>query len=163
MKSRRLSWIAMLVALSAVGASLKIPAPIGSVALDSFPALLAAGLFGGPAGAAAGSLGHLLSALIGGLPLGPFHVLIAGEMALLAYVFALLYKNDKRLSAGMLFVIGNSFVAPLPFIFIMGMPFYIAIVPSLFTGSVLNTVLAFLVLPRIARVFERSPLFSRET
>ena len=163
MKSRKMSWTAMLIALSAVGASIKIPAPVGSVALDSFPALLAAGLFGGPAGAVAGGLGHLLSALIGGMPLGPFHILIAGEMALLAYLFALLYKNDKRWYAGILFIIGNSFAAPLPFIVLMGKPFYLAIVPSLFIGSVLNTVLTFIVLPRIAKVLEHSLPFSRET
>jgi uncharacterized membrane protein len=162
-KSRKLSWLAMFIALSAVGASIKIPAVIGSVALDSFPALLAAGLLGGPTGAAAGGLGHLLSALIGGMPLGPFHLLIAGEMALLVYLFALLYRKGKRWSAGALFIIGNSFAAPLPFIFLMGKSFYLAIVPSLFAGSVLNIVFAFIVLPRVAKVLENRFPFLSET
>ncbi|GAM12208.1 substrate-specific component CblT of predicted B12-regulated ECF transporter for dimethylbenzimidazole [Mesobacillus selenatarsenatis SF-1] len=155
--------MAMFIALSAVGASIKIPAVIGSVALDSFPALLAAGLLGGPAGAAAGGLGHLLSAIIGGMPLGPLHLLVAGEMALLAYLFALLYKNGKRWSAGVLFIMGNSFAAPLPFIFLMGKSFYLAIVPSLFAGSLLNTLLALIVLPRIVKLLEHSLPLSRET
>ncbi|WP_041964157.1 ECF transporter S component [Mesobacillus selenatarsenatis] len=163
MKSRKMSWMAMFIALSAVGASIKIPAVIGSVALDSFPALLAAGLLGGPAGAAAGGLGHLLSAIIGGMPLGPLHLLVAGEMALLAYLFALLYKNGKRWSAGVLFIMGNSFAAPLPFIFLMGKSFYLAIVPSLFAGSLLNTLLALIVLPRIVKLLEHSLPLSRET
>lgn len=163
MKSRKMSWLAMFIALSAVGAFIKIPAVIGSVAMDSFPALLAAGLLGGPAGAAAGSLGHLISAMIGGMPLGPFHFLIAGEMALLVYLFALLYRKGKRWSAGALFIMGNSFAAPVPFIFLMGKSFYLAIVPSLFAGSVLNTVFTLIVLPRIAKVLESSFPFSSET
>ncbi|MBS8263886.1 ECF transporter S component [Mesobacillus boroniphilus] len=160
MKNRKLSWFAMFTALSAAGAFIKIPAVIGSVALDSLPALLAAGLLGGPAGAAVGGIGHLLSAMAAGMPLGPFHFLVAGEMALLVYLFGVLYKNGKRWSAGALFIMGNSFAAPLPFIIIMGKSFYIAIVPSLFLGSVLNTILAYVVLPRVARALGHKLPFS---
>jgi uncharacterized membrane protein len=161
-KNRKLSWFAMFIALSAAGAFIKIPAVIGSVALDALPALLAAGLLGGAAGAAVGGIGHLLSAMASGMPLGPFHVLIAGEMALLVYLFGVLYRNGKRWQAGALFIMGNSFAAPLPFIMLMGKSFYLAIVPSLFLGSILNTVLAYVVLPRIARVIGDSLPFSRQ-
>lgn len=162
MKNRILSLFAMLIALSAAGAFIKIPAVIGSVALDALPALLAAGLLGGPAGAAVGGTGHLLSAIVAGMPLGPFHFLVAVEMALLVYLFGVLYKNGKRWSAGVLFIMGNSFAAPLPFIMLMGKSFYLAIVPSLFLGSVLNTVLAYVVLPRIAKVLGHNLPFSRQ-
>ncbi|KIY23597.1 MULTISPECIES: ECF transporter S component [Mesobacillus] len=162
MKNKKLSWLAMFIALSAAGASIKLPAVIGSVALDSLPALVAAGLLGGPAGAAVGGIGHLLSAIIAGMPLGPFHFLIAGEMALLVFLFGVLYRNDKRWSAVLLFIIGNSFAAPLPFIMLMGKSFYLAIVPSLLIGSVLNTVFAYAVLPRIARMLGPVLPFSRQ-
>lgn len=156
MKNKKLSWLAMFIALSAAGSFIKIPAVIGSVALDTLPALVAAGVLGGTAGAVVGGIGHLLSALASGMPLGPFHFLIAGEMALLVYFFSRLKRNGKQWSAGVLFILGNSFTAPLPFILLMGKSFYLAIVPSLFFGSILNTILAFIVLPRIARVFGRS-------
>ena len=42
MNVRTISTLAVFIALSVVGAFIKIPSPIGSMALDSFPALLAA-------------------------------------------------------------------------------------------------------------------------
>jgi uncharacterized membrane protein len=149
MKGKLVSGLAMLTALSVVGAMIKIPAIVGSVALDVFPALLASVLFGAGAGALVGAFGHLISALIGGFPLGPLHFLIAGEMAVLVWVFGRLYKNNKILaSTG--FIIGNSFVAPLPFIYLMNIGFYLGIVPSLLIGSIINTVIAIVAIPRLS-------------
>ena len=50
MNVRTISTLAVFIALSVVGAFIKIPSPIGSMALDSFPALLAAALLGPVAG-----------------------------------------------------------------------------------------------------------------
>jgi uncharacterized membrane protein len=149
MKGKLVSGLAMLTALSVVGAMIKIPAIVGSVALDVFPALLASVLFGAGAGALVGAFGHLLSALIGGFPLGPLHFLIAGEMAVLVWVFGRFYKNNKIL-ASTVFIIGNSFVAPLPFIYLMNIGFYLGIVPSLLIGSIINTVIAIVAIPRLS-------------
>ncbi|MBT2727792.1 ECF transporter S component [Bacillus sp. ISL-75] len=149
MKGKVVSGLAMLTALSVVGAMIKIPAIVGSVALDVFPALLAAVLFGARAGAVVAAFGHLLSALIGGFPLGPMHFLIAVEMAVLVWMFGRLYKNNKVL-ASVLFIIGNAFVAPLPFMFLMNVGFYLGIVPSLLIGSVINIVIALAAIPRLS-------------
>jgi uncharacterized membrane protein len=149
MKNRKLILLALFTALSAVGAAIKIPAPIGSVAFDVFPALLAAALLGSGAGAIVGALGHLLSALIAGFPLGPLHILIAIEMALLVFIFGVLYKKNKKGTASILFVLANAFAAPLPFIFIMNKAFYFALVPSLLVGSIVNTVIALVAIPRL--------------
>jgi uncharacterized membrane protein len=150
MKGKMVSFLAMMIALSAVGAAIKIPAIVGSVALDVAPALLAAALLSGGAGALVALFGHLLSALLGGFPLGPLHLLIAGEMAVLVWLFGILYKSHHKILASFLFVLGNSFVAPAPFIFLMNLGFYVAIVPSLFIGSILNTVIALIIIPRIS-------------
>jgi riboflavin transporter FmnP len=149
MKSRMLILLALFSALSAVGAAIKIPAIVGSVAFDVFPALLAAALLGGGAGAIVGALGHLLSALIAGFPLGPMHGLIAIEMAVLVYIFGVLYKKNKKVIASILFILANAFAAPLPFIFLMNIAFYVAILPSLLIGSLINTVIAFVAIPRL--------------
>ncbi|MEH7010479.1 ECF transporter S component [Neobacillus niacini] len=149
MKSRMLSLLALFSALSAVGAAIKIPAIVGSVAFDVFPALIAAALLGSGAGAIVGALGHLLSALIVGFPLGPLHVLIAIEMAALVFIFAVLYKRNKKISASIIFILANSFAAPLPFIFFMNKAFYVALVPSLLIGSIINTVIALVAIPRL--------------
>ena len=149
MKGKWVSFLAMLTALSVVGAAIKIPAIVGSVALDVFPALLAAVLFGAGAGALVGAFGHLLSALITGFPLGPMHLLIAVEMAVLVWVFGRVYKNNKIL-ASVLFILGNSFIAPLPFIYLLNTGFYLGIVPSLLIGSIINTVIAMVAIPRLS-------------
>lgn len=159
MRSVKITWSAMLIALTAIGAAIKVPAIIDSVALDAFPALLAAAILGGPAGALVGCMGHLLSALIGGLPMGPFHVIVAVEMAILAFIFSVFYRNGKKWQAGILFVLGNTFAAPLPFLFLMSKAFYLSIVPSLLIGSVLNTAIALIVIPRLARLLE--PMLSK--
>ncbi|MBT2654538.1 ECF transporter S component [Bacillus sp. ISL-18] len=150
MKGKTISLLGLMIALSAVGASIKIPAVIDSVALDALPALLAAALLGVRAGAITGALGHLFSALIGGFPLGPMHLLIAVEMAILVWSFGILFKQNKRILASLVFIVGNAFIAPVPFIFLMNKGFYFAIVPSLLIGSFLNTVLAVILIPRLS-------------
>ncbi|MDR7001818.1 ECF transporter S component [Neobacillus niacini] len=150
---KMVSWLALFTALSVVGASIKIPAFVDSVALDVFPALLAAALLGGRAGAIAAAFGHLLSAMFGGFPLGPMHLLIAGEMALLVWMFGVLYKKN-RIAASILFVLGNTFAAPLPFIYLMSKSFYLMIVPSLLAGSIINVVIGLVLIPRLSGLFK---------
>lgn len=148
MKNKMLPLLALFTALSTVGSAIKIPASVGSVAFDVFPALIAAAILGSGAGAIVGAFGHLLSAMLAGFPLGPMHLLIAVEMSVLVWIFAILYKKNKA-AASILFVLGNSFVAPLPFIFIMNKAFYITIVPSLLIASIINTVMALVAIPRL--------------
>lgn len=150
MKMQMVSWLAMFTALSAVGAAIKIPAVVGSVALDVFPSLLAAALLGSGPGAIVAAFGHLLSAVLGGFPLGPSHFFIAVEMAVLVWLFGILYKNGKKASATVLFILGNAFVAPIPFIFLMSKEFYLAIVPSLLIGSIINTAITLVAIPRLS-------------
>lgn len=154
MSGRKVSLLAVFIGLSVVGAAIKIPAIIGSVALDAFPSLLAAAFFGGGAGAIVGAFGHFVSALIGGMPMGPLHLVVASEMALLAFVFAFMYRREKRLLASVVFVIANAFLAPLPFIVFFDVTFYVALLPSLFVGSLLNMVVAYLLIPRLSSFFE---------
>jgi uncharacterized membrane protein len=69
--------IALLTALSVIGSYIKFPGPVGSIALDSLPGFLGAILLGGKGGALILVLGHFLSAINSGFPLGPIHILIA--------------------------------------------------------------------------------------
>lgn len=154
MNGRKISLLAVFIGLSVVGAAIKIPAIIGSVALDAFPALLAAAFFGGGAGAIVGAFGHLVSAVLSGMPMGPLHFVVAAEMALLAFVFAFMFNRGKKLLASTVFVIGNAFVAPLPFILFFDVSFYMALLPSLFIGSLLNMVVASMLIPRLSSFIE---------
>jgi len=157
LKRKTLSLLALFIALSVVGASIKIPAIVGSVALDAFPALLAAALLGGGAGALVAGGGHLVSALLGGLPLGPLHIVVAIEMSLLVFIFSRLYHRGRnKYTAAISFVIGNALLAPLPFLFLMGVGFYTAIVPSLMIGSVINVIVSILLIPKLEPFFASS-------
>ena len=155
MDVRKISAIAIFVALSAVGAMFKIPSPIGSIALDSFPALLAAVILGPVSGAIVAGLGHIISAFIGGMTLGPFHFLIMVEMAVLTWMFSILYINGKKVGAFFLFFISNAFVLALPFAFLISPGFYTLLVPGLTVATAVNVVLAVLLLPRLEPVLKK--------
>ncbi|MFJ7994307.1 ECF transporter S component [Peribacillus frigoritolerans] len=155
MDVRKISAIAIFIALSAVGAMIKIPSPIGSIALDSFPALLAAVILGPVSGAIVAGLAHIISAFIGGMTLGPFHFLIMVEMAVLTWLFSILYINGKKVGAFFLFFISNAFVLALPFAFLISPGFYTLLVPGLTVAAAVNVVLAVLLLPRLEPVLKK--------
>ena len=154
MSIKKISLISLFIALSVAGASIKIPAIVSSVALDMVPALLGGVMFGSIAGAIIAFVAHLLSALLGGMPLGPFHLLIGLEMAVLVWLFAMFYKKRNKWLASILFVVGNTLIAPLPFLFLMGIGFYLGLLPSLFIGALINTVIAVILAPRLIRYYE---------
>ncbi|WP_338753302.1 ECF transporter S component [Bacillus sp. FJAT-52991] len=155
MSIKKLTWLALFIAMSVVGGMIKVPAVVASVALDSFPALLAAGLLGAGPSALVAAFGHLTSAVIGGLPLGPFHILIALEMAAVVWIFAKMYQSGKKVSAVITFVFLNSIVSPAPFIFIMGWGFYVGVLPSLLIASIINVGLAIVALPRLQSIMNK--------
>jgi hypothetical protein len=64
---KRMVVMAFFIALSVVGAMLKIPSPTGTVALDSAPGFLGAALLGWREGALIAALGHLISSYTAGL------------------------------------------------------------------------------------------------
>ncbi|RFU71414.1 ECF transporter S component [Peribacillus saganii] len=155
MTARKAAIIALFIALSTVGAAIKIPAVVGSVALDTFPALLASALLGVPAGSIIAALGHIVSAIIGGMPLGQLHIIIAVEMAIIVGIFGFLYLKGRKKTAVAVFFVGNALIAPLPFIMFLGTPFYIAVVPSLIAGAFINVMAAFLAIPRIGPILKK--------
>lgn len=153
MSSKKLSLLALFIALSVIGASIKIPAIVGSIALDAFPALLASILLGKRMGAIIAGFGHILSSLIAGMPLGPMHLIIALEMAVIVWCFSVIYQSGKRKFAGLFFVLSNSLLAALPMLFLLGKGFYFALLPSLFIGAFFNVFVALLFIPRFEKLF----------
>lgn len=155
MNTKKLTIIALFIALSAVGGFIKLPSAVGSIALDIFPALIAVIIVGNKSGALVGGLGHMISAQLGGLPLGPLHLMIAVEMALLVLLFGLLYQSGRRILASILFVLGNGLLAALPFAFIISFSFYIAIAPMLLLAAFINTILALLIISKLKPFFKQ--------
>ena len=75
-RTRSIAVMALSVALAAAGAFIKIPGPVGTVALDSWPGYACA-LLVGPSGSWVAFAGHLASGFVSGFPLGlALHTLV---------------------------------------------------------------------------------------
>ncbi|MCL5039002.1 MAG: ECF transporter S component [Firmicutes bacterium] len=154
---RRLVYLALLVALSAVGATLKIPSLTGTPALDSLPGYLAALLFGAREGGLVIALGHLLTALTAGFPLTiPIHLLIALGMAGCAAFLAWTGKKNLWLAGGLTILL-NGVVFPAAFIPLpgFGSGFFAAMLVPLVVASTLNILLALVLYLALKRGFRR--------
>ncbi len=138
--------IAIFIALSAVGALIKIPSPIGSIGLDSCPGYFCALAFGGGVGAVVIAIGHLLSAAVVGFPLSlPVHLIIAVLMAVWALVFRLIARKVKKIGLTLAIIIVsllNSVVTGLLLIPIGGWTLYVANIIPLLGASAVNAIIA---------------------
>lgn len=137
---KRLVLLGLLVALSVVGAMIKIPSFIGTPAFDSLPGYFAAAALGLAEGSLVAFLGHLATAYMAGFPLSlPIHLLVAGFMAGAAALFGLVAPRQPWLGAA-LAVLANGVVAPAAFILIPGYgpAFFVAATPALILASILN-------------------------
>lgn len=155
MRNRPIFLFVLFLSLSIVGSFIKIPAGIGSLALDSMPALVAAAIVSPLWGMAVAALGHLMSAGLAGFPIGPLHLLVAVQMAVLVFLFGFLYRKHKPIVAIGLFVIGNGLIAPLMFWKMLGIGFVLVILPGIFVASILNVFTAGLLIPRLKTVWEK--------
>lgn len=155
MKSRKLAITAMFIALSFIGANVKI---MGTIAFDSMPAFLAVLLLGSDYGAAVGALGHFFTALLSGFPLSlPVHILIMLDMALTMVVFGSVYKryinnNENKIKAIIMAAIAGiiingpgSVLLLLPFLLpMMGKSGVLVYLPVLSMAAACNICLAYL-------------------
>ncbi|MCL6450901.1 MAG: hypothetical protein K6T75_06380 [Acetobacteraceae bacterium] len=143
--ARRAARLALLVALSAAGSYVKIPSLTGTPALDSAPGYFAALGFGGADGGLVAGIGHLLTALTAGFPLGlPIHLFIALGMAGCAAAAAGLLRLAGAWAACAGAVLLNGFAFPALFILIPGFgpAFFAAMGSPLFVASAVNVGLA---------------------
>jgi len=90
MKTKKLVITALFIALSFLGANMKIA---GSIAFDSMPGFLGTLMLGPVFGALIGAIGHFLSAATSGFQLSlPVHLIIMADMAITMYIFGVVYK-----------------------------------------------------------------------
>lgn len=108
-KTKQLVTMAVFIALSMIGAMIKIN---GSIALDALPAFLGSIILGPVAGGIIGCIGHLMSAGFAGFPLSlPMHLLVAGEMLVIVAIFGKVYRDGNKLVAIVLGIVLNGPVA----------------------------------------------------
>lgn len=144
--ARRLAVMAIFIALSAVGALVKIPSPMGTVGLDSAPGYFVAVAFGGGMGALVIAIGHLLTSAVVGFPFTlPVHLLIAAGMAVCALVFRLLGRRGKSgwlVAAVVAATLLNSLGVGLVVLPVGGTALYLAVIVPLLMGSAVNVTVA---------------------
>ncbi|CUH94577.1 putative membrane protein [Propionispora sp. 2/2-37] len=155
MNTKRLVLLALFVAVSYIGANLKI---MGTIAFDSMPGFLGALLLGPVEGAFIGAAGHFFTALLSGFPLSlPVHLLIMADMAAAMAVFGLIYRHisarqGNAYTARLLAMMAGTAVnGPLALLLLapwllpaMGRSGMLALLPVLTGAALLNIVLAFL-------------------
>ncbi|MBP2071259.1 ECF transporter S component [Thermoanaerobacterium butyriciformans] len=150
---KTLTLVAMLIAMSAVGAMIKI---YNTVAFDSLPGYFASLYFGGYIGAIVISLGHIFTALTSGFPLGiPNHIIIAVSMAVCAYFYSLAYKKFNSYVAVAVGTILNGPVATLIFVPQYGWGFFIQMVLPLTIASFANVLLASIIYKTVLKMIKR--------
>ncbi len=140
----RLALLGFLVGLSIAGAFIKIPSPVGTVALDSFPGYLASLGMGFLDGCIVIALGHLATAATAGFPLGlPGHLFIAAGMMLCAVVLRAGYRVHRILGiAAATAMNGVVLLYLFSELFGYGWGFFTAMVVPLTVASLLNVLVA---------------------
>jgi uncharacterized membrane protein len=152
---KRIARVSILVALSAVGAFIKLPSPTGTVALDSAPAFVAAAAFSPAEGAIVGVLGHMFSALITGFPLGlPIHILVALSMIIWVGLFGIVARKFNVWVAIPIGIILNGVGGASLLIPIYGFGIFAALVLPLVVGSAINIIIAV----AVVKVLDRTGL-----
>lgn len=140
---KRIAIIAVFIALSAVGALIKIPSPVGTIGLDSAPGYFVALAFGGIDGAFVIALGHMLTAAVAGFPLTlPVHIFIAVQMAAWALVFRFVQRKFNVIAAIVVATILNGVLSAFTMVITGGMAAAIGVIPFLVIGSLINVVIA---------------------
>ncbi|SEJ65132.1 Protein of unknown function [Bhargavaea ginsengi] len=154
-RTRLLVMTALVSAMCAIGALVKIPMGIGSAALDSAPALLSAAFLPPAAAGTAAMIGHLISAITGGSPLGPLHLLIAVEMFVVTGGFAWLHHRGRDLLKWGYFLVGNGVVAVLPFYWLVTPAFFWTAIIAVPAASIVNAIVAGATMPIVRKAAVR--------
>ncbi|EJO5347760.1 ECF transporter S component [Clostridium botulinum] len=149
MKTKKLVITGLFIALSFVGANIKI---MGSIAFDSMPAFLGTLVLGPVIGAIIGAVAHFLSALTSGFPLSlPVHIIVMVDMAVTMLLFGLVYNRlkDKNnilaaVAATIVGVIINGPVSVFAIMPIVGKGI-ISILPILSLAALANIIIAIIV------------------
>jgi len=145
LKISTITKIGLLIALSVVGAFIRIPSPVGTLAFDAVPGFYAALVISPITGAIVAGIGHAATAVINGMPLGlPIHTLISLGMMTAAFATGSLAKQHKIWGC----VVGvniNGIALPALLILIpgFGLPFFVASVVSILVASILNMAVAY--------------------
>lgn len=146
---KKIVLLGLLIAISAIGANIKI---LNSIAFDSMPAYLTAILIGPISAAIVAVFGHLLTALTSGFPLSlPVHIIVSFTMAITmlatSFVFKLFRKSSYLMAASISILVGtlcNGPISCLVLLPLLGKVVFV-LMPILSGVSALNVIIAHIV------------------
>lgn len=148
MSTKKTTICGLFIALSVVGANIKI---FSSIAFDAFPGFLGGLILGPVYGGIIGMLGHMFTAITSGFPLSlPVHLIIAVFMFITvfcfskAYTFIMKKTKNKLLALLIASAVGVMINAPIELIFlvpILGKAACLALLVPLLIGAIANFVL----------------------
>jgi adenosylcobinamide-phosphate guanylyltransferase len=143
-RTYRLARISVLSALCVIGSFIHPPSPIQTVAFDSSPGFFAALYFGPLDGALVCGIGHIITSIVNGFPLGILHLPIALGMTLVGGIVGLV--NNIGASRGYLAAVPIGVAINSGLVVVM-VPTYgwaaaLAFLPFLFVAACLNGLVA---------------------
>ncbi len=150
-KTKKLTLMAIFIALSFVGSLIKIPSPLGSVGFDSAAGFISVLYLGYISGATVTMLGYLVISMSAGFPLGILTIGVALEMFFIAIAYRYFYRINRILGI----IVGtflNGVVSPLIVLPVGGWGLYIALLPSLTVASLLNLLISAIIYTALRRI-----------
>ncbi|MCL4407514.1 MAG: alpha-ribazole transporter [Thermotogae bacterium] len=157
-KTRKLTLMAIFIALSFVGSLIKIPSPLGDIGFDSTAGFTAVLYLGYIPGSIVTMLGYLIITASAGFPLGILTAGVALEMFFVAIAYRYFYRINKFLGITMATIL-NGIIAPLIVLPVGGWGLYIGLLPSLTIASVLNlatSTIIYVALQKISKISLKS-------
>lgn len=155
MKTKKLVIMALFIAISFLGANIKI---MGSIAFDSMAGFLGALILGPVYGAIIGALGHFLTAATSGFPYSlPVHLIVMADMAVTMFLFGIIYNNlckiNKYLGIVIASIVGILINGPISILIllpIMGKAM-VAMIPILCLAAFFNILIAYILYKFLSR------------
>ena len=146
-RTYRLARIAVFSALSVIGSLIHPPSPIQTVAFDSSPGFFVALYFGALDGALVSGIGHLVTSVINGFPLGVVHFPIAMGMAVAGATMGAINRIERSWAFIPAIAAGIAINSGLVVVVVPALGWGAALVflPFLVLGASLNGIVAALV------------------
>jgi uncharacterized membrane protein len=130
--------------MSVIGSFIHFPAPIPTIAFDSSPGFFAALYFGVGDGALVSGIGHLVTSIVNGFPLGILHLPIALGLGVAGAAIGLTNRLERRWSFLPALAVGIAINTGLVMIVVpsLGWAAALSLVPFLLLASSVNAAVA---------------------
>jgi uncharacterized membrane protein len=140
----RVARLSVLSTLSVVGSFIHLPAPIPSVALDSWPGFFAALYFGAFDGCLVSGFGHLATSMVNGFPLGILHFPIALGLGFAGWAIGVINRVNYRWGFIVALGVGVGINTGLVIVVVpaLGLAATIGFIPFLFIAACVNALVA---------------------